>query len=206
MLNVHWWYAMDSCVGVCSGTWVVFRVFSPIAAHHDYFCSQYEIGFFFNQSYISLSFAAYHIWAAYHTPNIYVLKFRIFQQHTAAIVKNSIYGSAEAKYDHCVKCKKIGHWAKLWQVLEWAQSNNLKLNLEMVKISKEIYVGHVISADGFKPDPEKVWAVRLMPAPTSTESVRRFLGFVQYLSKFLAMLAEVEEPLRELTRDDMLFH
>ena len=76
----------------------------------------------------------------------------------------------------------------------------------MVKISKEIYVGHVISAYGLKPDPEKVRAVRLMPAPTSTESVRRFLGFVQYLSKFLAMLAEVEEPLRELTRDDMLFH
>ena len=45
-----------------------------------------------------------------------------------------------------------------------------------------------------------------MPAPTTKESVRRFLGFVQYLSKFLPMLAEVEEPLRELTRDEVLFH
>ena len=34
-----------------------------------------------------------------------------------------------------------------------------------------------------------------MPAPGNKEDVRRFLGSVQYLAKFLPKLAEVEGPL-----------
>ncbi len=63
------------------------------------------------------------------------------------------------------------------------------------------YVGHIITAAGLKPDPEKV-----MPAPETKEDVRRFLGSIQYLTEFLYMQAEVETPLRELTRKDVLFH
>ena len=44
-----------------------------------------------------------------------------------------------------------------------------------------------------------------MPPP-ETKDVRRFLGSIQYLAKFLPMLAAVETPLRELTRKDVLFH
>jgi phosphoribosylanthranilate isomerase len=64
----------------------------------------------------------------------------------------------------------------------------------------------VISFDGLKPDPDKLKAVQEMPAPDSKEAVRRFLGFIQYLSKLMPMLAEVEEPLRELTRNDVQVH
>lgn len=100
------------------------------------------------------------------------------------------------------------HDQVLRQVLERAQSYNLKLNFDKVKIRKtEVsYVGHVISANGLKPDPNKVKAVIDMPPPDSKEAVRRFLGFIQYLSKFLPMLAEVEVPPRELTRNDVQFH
>ena len=45
-----------------------------------------------------------------------------------------------------------------------------------------------------------------MPPPTTKEDLRRFLGSIQYLAKFLPMLAEVETPLRELTKKDVLFH
>ena len=67
------------------------------------------------------------------------------------------------------------------------------------------YVGH-ISAAGLKLDPEKVRAMRDMTAPGTKEDVRHFLGSIQYLAKFLPMLAEVETLLRELTRKDVLFH
>jgi len=45
-----------------------------------------------------------------------------------------------------------------------------------------------------------------MPPPETKEDVHQFLGSIQYLAKFLPMLAEVETPLRELTRKDVLFH
>ena len=44
---------------------------------------------------------------------------------------------------------------------------------------------HLVTDQGLQPDPEKVRAVRSMPVPGSKEDVRRFLGFVQYLSKFI---------------------
>ena len=61
-------------------------------------------------------------------------------------------------------------------------------------------MGHIISAEGLKPDPEKVRAMKEVPPPTTKEDVQRFLGSIQYLAKFLPMLAEVETPLRELTK------
>ena len=67
-------------------------------------------------------------------------------------------------------------------------------------------MGHIISAEGLKPDPEKVKAMKDMPPPETKEDVRRFLGSIRYLAKFLPMLAEVETPLRELTRKKIIFH
>ena len=85
---------------------------------------------------------------------------------------------------------------------------NLKLNFDKVRVRKQQvpYVGHIISAEGLKPDPEKVSAMKEMPPPTTKEDVLRFLGSIQYLAKFLPMVAEVETPPRELTKRDVLFH
>ena len=45
-----------------------------------------------------------------------------------------------------------------------------------------------------------------MPPPDTKEDVCQFLGSIQYLAKFLPVLAEVETPLWELTRNNVLFH
>ena len=99
------------------------------------------------------------------------------------------------------------HDSVLNAVLNRATTYNLKLNFDKVSLRKQQvqYVGHIISAEGLKPDPKKVRAMKDMPPPEA-KYVRRFLGSIQYLAKFLPMLAEVEAPLRELTRKDVLFH
>ena len=89
----------------------------------------------------------------------------------------------------------------------WCRSvgNNVKLNKEKIKLrSKEVsFMGHVISEKGLKPDPEKLKAVLEMPTPTDVASVRRFIGFTNYLSKFLPGLSDVCKPLWDLTGKDM---
>ena len=100
----------------------------------------------------------------------------------------------------------ISHYdSVLEKVLYRAKSYNLKLNFHKVRVRKQqvLYVGHIISAEGLKPDPEKVRAMKEMPQPTTKEDVRWFLSS---MAKFLPMLAEVETPLRELTKKDVLFH
>ena len=66
-------------------------------------------------------------------------------------------------------------------------------------------MGHVITNQGLKPDPDKVQAVDEMPRPTCKKELATLLGFMNYLLKFLPRLAEVTQPLRELTAKDTPF-
>ena len=67
---------------------------------------------------------------------------------------------------------------------------------------------YILTSTGVRPDPEKVRAVQEMPVPdgrTSAEKVKavqRFLGFVNYLAKFVPHLAGECEPLPRLTDKD----
>ena len=42
-----------------------------------------------------------------------------------------------------------------------------------------------------------------MPTPTDVASIRRYIGFTNYLSKFLRRLSDALEPLRKLTLSDV---
>ena len=45
-----------------------------------------------------------------------------------------------------------------------------------------------------------------LSAPQSKEDMKRLLGFVQFLSRYLPSLSTVDAPLREFEKADMLFH
>lgn len=99
----------------------------------------------------------------------------------------------------------IDHDKKLIALLNRCREKGLKLNKDKLRLrQKEVrFVGHLITASGLKPDPDKVKAVAEMPEPTNVAGVRRFIGFVTYLSKFLIGLSDICEPLRKLTRQDV---
>ena len=60
------------------------------------------------------------------------------------------------------------------------------------------YIGHALTSNGLKPDPRKVDAVEGMPSPVDKPALLRFLGMVNYMSKFIPYLAYLTQPLREL--------
>ena len=64
-------------------------------------------------------------------------------------------------------------------------------------------MGHVISADSLKPDPEKVAVVMKMQKPTDIESMQQFIGFVDYLAKFFPNLSAICGSLRKLSCKDV---
>ena len=99
------------------------------------------------------------------------------------------------------------HDAILRKVIERATSYNLKLNLQkcFVRQPEVPYIGHLLTSEGLKPDPSKVAAVRDMPTPQKKEDLRRFLGFVTYLGKFIPNLSEIGAPLRDLLKNKVLF-
>ena len=102
------------------------------------------------------------------------------------------------------------HDHKLIALLERAREVNLKLNPKKLRLrlSEVPYTGHLLTPSGVKPDQEKVPAVQEMQNPTGrtqaekVKAVQCFLGFVNYLAKFVPHLADECEPLRQLTDKD----
>ncbi|UYV79328.1 K02A2.6-like, partial [Cordylochernes scorpioides] len=60
------------------------------------------------------------------------------------------------------------------------------------------FLGHILDEDGIRPDPAKIEAVTKMPAPTDVHGVRRFLGMVNHLGRFVENLSEIVAPLNQL--------
>ena len=66
-------------------------------------------------------------------------------------------------------------------------------------------MGHGITSESLKPDPDKIQAVDKMPKPTCKQETLSLLWFVNYLAKFLPRLSEIAHPIRELTTKNKSF-
>ena len=84
---------------------------------------------------------------------------------------------------------------------------NFKLNPSKLRFKQQKvkYIGHIFTADGNLPDPDKVEAITKMPRPRDKAEVRRFLGMINCMAKFLPKLSELSEPLRNLTKEETQF-
>ena len=90
------------------------------------------------------------------------------------------------------------HDKHLRQVLERARQKNLKLNKEKSQIALDeiSYIGHILSKEGLKPDPQKVRAITEMNRPQNKEELQRFLEMVTYVAKFIPNFSQISTPLR----------
>lgn len=100
-----------------------------------------------------------------------------------------IWGMSQAEHDE-----------RLHNVLGRLRKAGLTLNLDKCELNRsEVnFLGHVISANGVRADPEKISAVQDMREPSNVSELRSFLGMVTQLGKFIPHLAERDKPLRDL--------
>ena len=61
-------------------------------------------------------------------------------------------------------------------------------------------LGHIVSERGIEVNPEKIRAILDMPAPRTEREIRGFLGRLQYISRFIARLTDICEPIFCLLR------
>ncbi len=83
----------------------------------------------------------------------------------------------------------------------------IKLNLSKCHIGQQEikFLGHIVSKDGIKPDPENVGAVQKMKPPTNGKETRRFLGMAVFFRKHIEKLSILAAPLTDLTRKNRPF-
>eukprot|EP00063_Salmo_salar_P032454 XP_014007289.1 PREDICTED: uncharacterized protein LOC106575331 [Salmo salar] len=100
------------------------------------------------------------------------------------------------------------HDVTLPALMEHCRSVKLRLGLKKLQFKvKDVHChGHILSAKGLKPDPDKVRAILDMPNPSDAKGVQRLIVFANYLAKFMPHLSAVCEPLRRLLDKDTPWH
>ncbi|CAC5421205.1 unnamed protein product [Mytilus coruscus] len=124
----------------------------------------------------------------------------VFQKIVSEMVSD-IEGAEAIIYDILIwGSDQKEHDMRLKQVLDRAREYNLKLSAGKCEISKPevTYVGHRLTSEGVKPDPEKIRAVNKMSKPECVKDLQTFMGFIQYLGKFMPNMSTVSAPLRTL--------
>ena len=101
----------------------------------------------------------------------------------------------------------VEHNNKLREVLTRLRQYKLKLQPEKCQfLRKEVsYLGHVITEDGVRPDPQKVTAIEGFPTPTTPKELKAFCGTASYYRRFIPNCSRIASPLYKLLKKDANF-
>ncbi|KAL0200588.1 hypothetical protein M9458_003775, partial [Cirrhinus mrigala] len=96
------------------------------------------------------------------------------------------------------------HLERLQLAFDRLREHGLKLKPSKCQlVRKEVqYLGHLVSAEGIRTDPEKISKVKDWERPTNRMEVLRFLGFVGYYRRYVKGYSNLAAPLYRLTSGD----
>jgi Reverse transcriptase (RNA-dependent DNA polymerase) len=93
------------------------------------------------------------------------------------------------------------HEQHLRLVLQALRENHFYANAEKCNIfaPKVDFLGHVVSAEGLAVDPRKTAVVAEWPAPSNKKELQQFLGFANFLRRFIKNYGKIAAPMTKLT-------
>ena len=99
------------------------------------------------------------------------------------------------------------HVAHLRTVLERLEQHQFYCKLSKCDFFKSsvTFLGHIVSADGVRPDPRKTAAVQGWSVPSGVPELRAFLGLANYFRKFIRAYAAMAAPLTNLLSPKVLW-
>lgn len=99
------------------------------------------------------------------------------------------------------------HKVKLNKLFQVARENNVKFNKDKCKfcVDSVKYMGFNLSSKGLEIDENKVVAIKNIQVPSCAKDIERFLGIVNYVSRFIPSFSDVTEPLRSLVKKGVKF-
>ena len=97
---------------------------------------------------------------------------------------------------------RADHLATLGRFFERIHKFRLRLNPKKCTFGVTFgkLLGHMVSERGIEVDLDKIKTILDMPTPKTEKEIRRFLGRLQYISRFIARLTNICEPIFHLLR------
>src|SRR6202041_194886 len=92
------------------------------------------------------------------------------------------------------------HKGHVKKVLDALNEAGLKVELKKSEFGlKEVqFLGHIITLEGLRMDPEKIKAVLEWPDPRSADDVRKLTGLTNYCRRFIKDYSKIVEPITRL--------
>ena len=97
-----------------------------------------------------------------------------------------------------------GHFEALDKFLARLERYNLRLNPKkyIFQVTSGKLLGHIVSERGMEVDPNKIKAIQEMPVLKIEKDVQGFIGKLQYISRFIAKLTMICDPVSKLLRNN----
>ena len=133
-----------------------------------------------------------------------------FQSLMTKVLKNLNFKIALVYIDDLLIFSKDfdQHLHHLNLVFDKLRSANLTLHPAKCKFAtKQVkYLGHIVSKDGLRVNPENTDKIRNCKSPTNVKQVRSALGMMGYYRKFVKDYAKNVQPLNDLLKKDTKFN
>ena len=99
------------------------------------------------------------------------------------------------------------HDESLSQVFNRIKQSGMRLNKSKCKIRqpKLEYFGHIVDCNRVSPSADKVKAILELSPPEDVSELKRILGMITYLGKFLPDLTTIMKPISELVKTDVVW-
>lgn len=99
------------------------------------------------------------------------------------------------------------HEVKFERLMKRLKEANLKLQPDKCEFLRQevAYLGHIICADGVRPDPDKIKSIMRFPRPKNPKNIKQFLGLSGYYRRFIPNFSKIAKPLTDLLKKDRMF-
>ena len=107
-----------------------------------------------------------------------------------------VYGATQAEHD-----------ARLLKVMEVIRKSGLKLNKAKCNLRQNSidFLGHKVDQNGISPSVGKIEAVKNLHPPRNVTELKRVLGMINFLGRYVKNLATVLKPMNDLLKSDSLW-
>lgn len=99
------------------------------------------------------------------------------------------------------------HLNNLKKVFTTCRYVNLKLNPMKCDFFKHevLFLGHICTAEGLRPDPAKLAAVQNYPRPKNQDETKRFVAFANFYRRFINNFSKIAVPLHKMSQKKVKF-